>query len=994
MFSTLFAKITHKKTPFLKRGRWVFVFSVILIGFALFTLFIQKANNTNLFQEETTLADGIYPYVLAERYQTNLPSRKWMAHAIGIVKNEGFSPPVAARYFAYVASVYADSIEKTGSAEQASLASAELLRSFFPKHKNDTNDVLASLGFQNGTLLPETNLLLRQYITRSEGDNFHLVWDQKITGENVWYNRNNKIDDGAMAGEWELWIIDKNAISIPRPPSRNSYRDKLELEGVVYATEHRTPDDEEVIFFWEGMDNFLQKPRKNHNAIAGIWQNILFVEVGDFTDDVYAEYRKQRSLAQDIRYREAAARGLDDVTYARYQKVLAQGIADALIIAWQAKYSFFTQRPSMRIPRLNAIIQDPPYPAYVSEHAAASVAAAIILTAAFPEKENVWLMHAKNARNSRFLAGVQFDIDNKEGILAGEAIGKMIAEKFFENVKMPQIALEKNINRSAVTAARDLVIIVLQRIIEDIKQSISALAFFKNTSVSPMFINVAEKSGLAISLSNGASWGDYDSDGNLDLLTAKGLYRNQGDGTFAPAGINAKFLQAPGVFGDYNNDGCPDIYIVRSGDSPSLDAKAFPDVLFKNNCDGTFTDITEQAGIRNLYHGVSASWADYNNDGYLDIYVLNRGILLGGALDVLTIPYKFEPNILYRNNGDGTFTDVTDEAGADGLLDCDEYKNDPNGLVRKMKVPFQPLWFDYNNDNRIDLFLVSDSYTSPLYKNNGDGTFTQVTKESGLCFHERKSNMGAAIGDYDGDGSLDIYVPNGGDNYLWFNNDDGIFTDVAKEAGANELGYGWGTEPLDFDNDGDLDIIVVNGNNRLRAKYYDVPELKHNDLDELLRNNGDGTFSSVGQSEGIVHGNKIAYSVAVADYNNDGFPDIFIPIAGERHLAATSLLYKNRGNANHWITIQLIGTQSNRDGIGARITVRSGDKTQIREVITGTSYLAQTSPWPTFGLGASGNIDTLTVRWPSGIVQTFRDIPIDQKIIVKEGHPKLLRGGE
>jgi len=589
--------------------------------------------------------------------------------------------------------------------------------------------------------------------------------------------------------------------------------------------------------------------------------------------------------------------------------------------------------------------------------------------------------------------------------MVGEKVGRVAVEKLIKSAKTPQITLAKNINRGTIAAIKDLVFIVTQGIIVDMKQSIATLVPFKNNSSDPMFINVAEESGLAMRVGFGASWGDYDSDGYLDLLTAKGLYRNKGDGTFLKVNTAPEFFHAPGVFGDYNNDGCLDVYIVRShGQSyeQSLDVKGLPDLLYHNNCDGTFTDISEQAGINDSYHGVSASWGDYNNDGYIDIYVLNLGIPLESTSDNLTIQYKsepnilyrnFEPNILYRNNGDGSFSNVTDETGADGVLDCDEYKadydeykykTDPNGIRPSMKTPFQPVWFDYNNDNKVDLFLVSDIYVSPLYRNNGDGTFTQVTREAGLCFYERSSNMGAAIGDYDGNGFLDIYVPNVGDNFLWYNNGDGTFTDVAKETGANDLGYGWGTEPLDFDNDGDLDIVVVNGNNRLRAKYVHLTEPKRNDLDELFRNNGDGTFSPVGKSEGLIHGNKVTYSVAVADYNNDGFPDIFIPVPGERHLTATSLLYKNQGNTNHWITIQLIGTQSNRDGIGARITVRSGGKTQIREVIAGSSYIAQSSPWPTFGLGKSERVDTLTIRWPSGIIQTLEDVPIDQKIIVKE----------
>ena len=952
------SKIAQKRTALFVIGGIGASLTVILasMGFLYW-----GAPSTPYGFEGRSLRGEIIPYVLAERHETNLPSRKWMSYAIQLVKRSHSSAPHAARYFAYAASVYEETLKETRSWKQASIATANILKEFFPEEKEQTEAILKSLVITDETLTEKASVIFEKYRQRSKND--HVTLERKVdmpVGSEYWYVRDStQKDKAAMAKEWMVWATDRKAIVIPAPPEIGSFRDKLELKKVEYAVRQRRPDDEEIIFFWEGIDNFLQKPRESV-TVAGIWQNILFVET----------------------------RGsIDDATYARFQAALAQGIADALIIAWEAKYTFFAQRPSMRIPRLDSILSDPPHPGYVSEQAAASGAAVAILTTILPEKKDAWITHAENAMYSRLLAGIHFDIDLDVGAMMGESVGRQVTGAFFPEKHLSESVFTEYSSSQffvSISAARSL----LSSTLHDVGMYGASNIFSRPPTVfPPAFINVAEESGLSGVRGMGAAWGDYNSDGYLDLLTGTGLYRNTGRGTFVRVDAG-KLMQAPGVFGDYNNDGCPDVYIVRSGGAGSLKDKGAPDVLYRNNCDGTFSDATEESQMMDLYHGESAAWADYDNDGYLDLYVANRGILLSNyfddSLDDPSASYKSEPNILYHNNKDGTFTNVTKEAGVEGILDCEAYNSDRNGLKRKLKFAFQAIWFDYNNDGLVDLFVVSDTFTSPLYKNNGDGTFTQVTDRSGLCAHQRGSNMGVAVGDYDKDGFLDMYVTNAAHNFFWHNNGDGTFSDIADRVGVDELGYGWGTEALDYDNDGDLDIIVVNGNNRLRAKYYHVAGLKGNDLDELFENAGDGTFRPVGAEQGL-EGNEVAYAVAVGDYNNDGFPDVFIPINGERHSSAPSKLYRNRPNGNNWITVQLIGVKSNRDSYGARVKVQTGDIIQMEELKSGTSYLSQSSPWLTFGLGSFEVIETIEIRWPSGITKKLHNVKTNQKIVVTEG---------
>ena len=500
----------------------------------------------------------------------------------------------------------------------------------------------------------------------------------------------------------------------------------------------------------------------------------------------------------------------------------------------------------------------------------------------------------------------------------------------------------------------------------------------KKTLIKPAFVDALDSSGIKReSHASGAAWADYDNDGYLDLLIAGNktrLYRNKGDGTFMDTAEKAGILSEPtmsGVFGDYDNDGCKDVYFVGHG--PRQDR------LFHSNCKGGFIDVTHTSGIKNeLYIGHGMAWADYDADGYLDFYVANYGV------NPSKKEHLSQPNILYHNNRDGTFSDATEEASVSGATLC----GIESPFIRLNKViggpykqSYQPVWFDYNSDGYIDLFIATDAGVSPLYKNNGDGTFTEVTKAAGLC--RLGTGMGAAVGDYDNNGHLDLYVTNIGSNYFWRNNGDDTFSEIASDTGtADHTSIGWGTDFFDYDNDGHLDLYVVNGTALGEEDDPDVGKIRE---DKLYKNNGDGAFMEVGLKEGIV-GDYAKEGAAFGDYNNDGFIDSYV-VSSNLFYTSNDRLYQNQPNGNHWLTLQLKGTKSNRDAIGARITVKAGGKKQMREVNAGSSFISQNSLWQTFGLGEAKIIDAIEIRWPSGIKQVLRNRRTDQKIIVSEKGP-------
>lgn len=498
----------------------------------------------------------------------------------------------------------------------------------------------------------------------------------------------------------------------------------------------------------------------------------------------------------------------------------------------------------------------------------------------------------------------------------------------------------------------------------------------------PSFENVIAKSGIKKrGGSIGVSWSDYDRDGQLDLFISGGEDGNrlfhQNKGIFtdvtAKSGIAIKRSSFAGVFGDYDNDGCPDLYIVNHASQPT---SGDSDILYHNNCNGTFTNVSSKSGIRDIYHGRGAAWADYNGDGYLDLYVANHGILQNET-------YYSEPNILYLNNGNGTFTDITLESKVSGVAQCNELYDKSADKLKIINGPykesFQPIWFDYNNDGRADLFVATDGGVSPLYRNNGDRTFTDVTLEAGLC--RIGSGMGVTVGDFNNDGYMDLYLTNTGENFLWKNNGDGTFTNVAQDLNlADSFSIGWGAGFLDYDNDGNLDLYVVNGQVNGGVKWN--PEIGRTRVDRLYRNNGSGQFEDVTAQEGI-YIDEPKEAAAFADYNSDGFTDIMVT-GGWTSPNSKNRLYLNRGNSNHWLTIKLRGTKSNRDAVGARITLKAGLKSQIREVVSGSSFVSQNSLWQTFGLGESSKIDSLEIKWPSGHTQKLTNVSVNQTLSLVE----------
>ena len=509
---------------------------------------------------------------------------------------------------------------------------------------------------------------------------------------------------------------------------------------------------------------------------------------------------------------------------------------------------------------------------------------------------------------------------------------------------------------------------------------------------------------------NGAAFFDYDDDGLLDVLIVNGstlehmktggdqmlaLYRNNGDGTFsdvtAKAGLTKKGWGMGVCIGDIDNDGFEDIFITAFG----------PNMLFRNKGDGTFTDITAQAGITGSHWSTGCSFGDYDRDGYVDLYVANyiafdqKTVPKRGSnpfckymgIDVMCGPRGLpaEPDILYRNNGDGTFTDVTQHAG-----------------IQDLGYPgFTVVFTDFDNDGWPDIFVANDSARNFLFHNNHDGTFSEVALFSGVALNgegREQSNMGVAVGDYNNDGYLDFYVTvfSHDTGTLFRNNGDGTFTDATASAGFGQSSMpylGWGTAFVDLDNDGFLDLFVANGHVypeidrfALGSTYYERKQ--------LYQNLGNGTFREVTAAVGgglLIE--KSSRGVAYGDYNNDGYLDLLIINLNDR----PTLLRNDGEKRNHWLTLKLIGTKSNRDAVGARATIEVGGRKQVAEVQSGGSYLSNNDSRLHFGLGRDTRVYHLEVRWPSGLIEKFENVEGDQFLVITEGegfvqgHAKMVR---
>ena len=458
------------------------------------------------------------------------------------------------------------------------------------------------------------------------------------------------------------------------------------------------------------------------------------------------------------------------------------------------------------------------------------------------------------------------------------------------------------------------------------------------------------------------------------------LYRNQGDGTFVDVTVGAGLQQNKGygmgcLAADYDNDGDADLYLTNFGKNQ----------LYRNNGDGTFTDVTSHAGVGDGNWSVSASFGDFNLDGYLDLYVANyldyqletaHACFLEGV-HIYCGPHEY-PGVrdtLYRNNGDGTFTDVTTRAGV---------HNAGKGLGA--------LFTDYNDDGYPDIFVANDAVPDFLYRNNRDGTFTDIAGTVGVAYNSEgraTASMGIALGDYDNDGIGDIFITNFSleINSLFHNDGDGFYTMTTFEAGLADSSFsqlGFGTQFLDADNDGTLDLFVANGH--VWDNVSDItPSLSYKQKSQIFKNTGDGQFKDVSETAGPFFKRSIVgRGVAIGDYNNDGAMDILVTRCGE-----VPVLLRNDSQTHNWVKIRLVGTESNRDGIGAKVWVQTNETTQFREAICGGSYASGSEPTLHFGIGTYETIQSIKVKWQSGHSQTldFSDNPVNQTIHITENPP-------
>jgi len=493
-------------------------------------------------------------------------------------------------------------------------------------------------------------------------------------------------------------------------------------------------------------------------------------------------------------------------------------------------------------------------------------------------------------------------------------------------------------------------------------------------------------------LGAGAAWFDYNRDGNLDIYFVNGadlpgmrspvpptnaLYRNNGDGTFTDvteqAGVGDGSYGFSCAVGDYDNDGWEDIYVTNFRSN----------VLYHNNGDGTFTDVTRVADVGDERWGAAAAFADYDNDGDIDLFVANyvdfklENNPVCGRLRVRLhcSPDVFDgvPCVLYRNNGDGTFTDVIREAGL----------FNPND--KGMGV----MWCDYDNDRDMDLFVANDRTPDRLYLNNGDSTFTDIALLSGVALSETgiaMSSMAPIFGDIDNDGWFDLVVTNYHDepNCVYKNEGDGFFFDVTYQSGIGGQGLSylsWGADFADLDNDGHIDLFIANGHMDENIKEF-RQSLSYAQPNQLFRNRGDGTFEDVSNQSGDgLLLKKVSRGAAFGDYDNDG--DIDILVTNSRQ--TLDLLRNDTPTQNHWLIFETVGKRSNRDGIGTRIKVVANGKSQIREVKSGGSYPSHSDMRIHFGLGKVAQVDLVEIRWPNGLVERFKGVKTNQFLRAKEG---------
>jgi enediyne biosynthesis protein E4 len=540
----------------------------------------------------------------------------------------------------------------------------------------------------------------------------------------------------------------------------------------------------------------------------------------------------------------------------------------------------------------------------------------------------------------------------------------------------------------------------------------------KSSSQIANFVDVAQKSGLTMlnvfggkdskkyiieTTGSGVAIFDYDNDGWPDIFLVNGttlegfpagkgptnhLYRNNHDGTFTDVTVQAGLAGLPGwgqgvCVGDYDNDGWEDLYVTYYGKNR----------LYHNH-NGVFTEVGESSGTAGSGKawGTGCAFVDYDRDGLLDLIVANyvdfdlasapspgeRASCVWKGVPVMCGPRGLPgaKNILYHNLGGGKFEDVTVKAHIDKT---------------SAHYGFSVATLDYDEDGWPDIYVACDSTASILYHNNHDGTFTDLAVSAGGAYNEdgrEQAGMGVTIGDFNGDGKLDIFKTNFSDDTstLYRNNGNGTFDDVtfAADLGLHTQYLGWGTMFFDFDNDGWPDLLLVNGHvypevdKQNLGSSYEEPRI-------LYHNNGNGKFSDISADAGpgitTPHAGR---GLAIGDLWNDGKLSAVI----NNMNAPPSLLVNQVRTANHWIGLRAVGTKSNRDGIGARVVVKVGTRTLVDEVRSGSSYISNNDMRVHFGLGAAARIDSVEIHWPSGLLERYDDLAVDQIHTVKEGTGK------
>jgi len=515
------------------------------------------------------------------------------------------------------------------------------------------------------------------------------------------------------------------------------------------------------------------------------------------------------------------------------------------------------------------------------------------------------------------------------------------------------------------------------------------------------FVHFKGNEGISINREEfgpGVCVADFDGDGWQDIYFVNGrdlyhrgisvwnaLYRNNGDGTFTDvsdkAGVPGTGYGLGCAWGDYDNDRFPDLYVTQYGRN----------VLYHNNRDGTFTDVTDKAGVAGTEFGTQfhagATFLDYDRDGRLDLYVGGYVALgpdgprycnLGGARSSCPpSAYHGSPDVLYHNNGDGTFTNVTRAANI--------YQ--PGGKNLSVGAA------DYDNDGWPDIFVANDGLYAYLYHNQHNGTFAEVGLPAGMAVAGQGQIMAAmciSLGDYDNDGWLDLYISDfqKSSDHLWHNSGKGFFDEVSGPAGITVptrevLSFGGGF--FDYDNDAWLDLFIANGHVYPEVEQV-TPEVRYKQLNTLFHNEGNGKFVETTKQAGRgLQTPRVGRGVAFADFDNDGFVDLVVANNGDPPL----LLHNSGGNGNHFLNFKLVGTKSNRDGMGARVRVVAGGTSEIREIAGGGSYLSQSDLRANFGLGKAAKAETVEIQWPSGQHQVFRNVDADKFYQVEEGRDQL-----